>query len=93
MAEGSSRSEVGQAPSASAGKPIPNIREESLTKTSGSTTTDQNEVVQDKSPGIARIEAINKNLTRADRIGLFIGVFLIAYAYGLDGTIRATYQV
>jgi SIT family siderophore-iron:H+ symporter-like MFS transporter len=35
----------------------------------------------------------NRNLTRGDRIGVFIGVFLIAYAYGLDGTIRSTYQV
>jgi hypothetical protein len=47
----------------------------------------------DLSPGVARIAAINRNLTRGDRIGVFIGVFLIAYAYGLDGTIRSTYQV
>lgn len=50
-------------------------------------------VGDDMSPGVARIAAINRNLTRTDRIGVFIGVFLIAYAYGLDGTIRSTYQV
>ena len=50
-------------------------------------------VDNDLSPGVARIAAINRNLTRGDRIGVFVGVFLIAYAYGLDGTIRSTYQV
>lgn len=45
------------------------------------------------SPGVARIEAINAHLTLTNRICLFIGVFLIAYAYGLDGTVRYTYQV
>ncbi|KAI7226420.1 hypothetical protein KC352_g15717, partial [Hortaea werneckii] len=44
------------------------------------------------SPGVARIEAINRNITIGDRVALFIGVFLIAYAYGLDGQIRNTYQ-
>ncbi|KIW99213.1 uncharacterized protein Z519_00876 [Cladophialophora bantiana CBS 173.52] len=46
----------------------------------------------EKSPGVARIEAINEVLTRTDRLFLFMGVFLIAYAYGLDGTVRYTYQ-
>lgn len=50
-------------------------------------------VDNEMSPGVARVAAINRNMTRADRIGVFIGVFLIAYAYGLDGTIRYTYQV
>ncbi|EXJ93019.1 MFS transporter, SIT family, siderophore-iron:H+ symporter [Capronia epimyces CBS 606.96] len=49
-------------------------------------------LVDDKSPGVARIEAMNQVITRTDRIFLFIGVFLIAYAYGLDGTVRYTYQ-
>jgi MFS transporter, SIT family, siderophore-iron:H+ symporter len=49
-------------------------------------------VQADKSPGVARIEAINSVLTRTDRYFLFFGVFLIAYAYGLDGTVRYTYQ-
>jgi SIT family siderophore-iron:H+ symporter-like MFS transporter len=46
-----------------------------------------------KSPGVARIEAINAHLTSFDRWFLGIGVFLIAYAYGLDGSVRYTYQV
>ncbi|OAP62090.1 hypothetical protein AYL99_04293 [Fonsecaea erecta] len=49
-------------------------------------------VEAEKSPGVVRIEAINEVLTRKDRVFLFIGVFLIAYAYGLDGTVRYTYQ-
>jgi SIT family siderophore-iron:H+ symporter-like MFS transporter len=46
-----------------------------------------------KSAGVARIEAINAHLTSSDRWFLGIGVLLIAYAYGLDGTVRYTYQV
>lgn len=45
------------------------------------------------SPGVKRIEAIATHLTLFDRIFLFIGVFLIAYAYSLDGTVRYTFQV
>lgn len=45
-----------------------------------------------KSSGVARIEIINATLTRGDRILLFIGVFLVGYAYGLDSQVRATYQ-
>lgn len=44
------------------------------------------------SPGIARIEAINRHITRTDRTALLVGIFLLAYAYGLDGQIRSTYQ-
>ncbi|KAJ9665892.1 ferrioxamine B transporter [Coniosporium apollinis] len=46
----------------------------------------------EKSPGVARIEALSTHLTTFDRVFLFIGVFLIAYAYSLDGTLRYTYQ-
>jgi MFS transporter, SIT family, siderophore-iron:H+ symporter len=46
-----------------------------------------------KSPGVQRIEAISAHVTLIDRIFIFIGVFLIAYAYGLDGIMRFTYQV
>lgn len=45
-----------------------------------------------KSPGVARIEAVSDHLTLTNRVFLFIGVFLIAYAYGLDGQTRYTYQ-
>ena len=45
------------------------------------------------SPGVHRIEVISAHITLIDRIFLFIGVFLIAYVYSLDGTLRYTYQV
>ena len=45
-----------------------------------------------KSPGVQRIEAVSTHITFVNRIFIFIGVFLIAYAYGLDGTVRYTYQ-
>lgn len=46
----------------------------------------------DKSAGVQRIEAIASVITIYDRIGIFFGIFLVAYAYGLDGTLRITYQ-
>lgn len=49
-------------------------------------------LVNDKSPGVARMEAMAEVITRTDRIFLFIGVFMIAYAYGLDGSVRYAYQ-
>ena len=36
-----------------------------------------------QSPGVARIEALSKHITTGNRIAIFIGVFFIAYAYGL----------
>ena len=45
-----------------------------------------------KSPGVVRIEAISEHMTLVNRIFIFFGVFLIAYAYGLDGTVRYAYQ-
>lgn len=49
-------------------------------------------LIGDKSPGVARIEALNAHTTLANRVCIFIGLFLVAYAYGLDGTLRYTYQ-
>jgi SIT family siderophore-iron:H+ symporter-like MFS transporter len=46
----------------------------------------------DKSPGVRRAEAIAAVLTTWDRVFIFFGVFLIAFAYGLDGTLRYAYQ-
>ncbi|PKS12083.1 hypothetical protein jhhlp_001379 [Lomentospora prolificans] len=45
-----------------------------------------------KSPGVLRMEAIHSVITKWDRVFIFFGVFLIAYAYGLDGTLRYAYQ-
>jgi SIT family siderophore-iron:H+ symporter-like MFS transporter len=47
----------------------------------------------EKSPGVQRIEAITSHITTLDKFFIFFGVFLLSYAYGLDGTIRYTYQV
>lgn len=45
------------------------------------------------SPGVKRMEVVAAHLTFINRIFVFLSVFLIAYAYSLDGTIRYTYQV
>lgn len=49
-------------------------------------TTDENLIHGEKSLGVRRIEAINKTFTKWTRVTLFVGIFLVAYAYGLDGT-------
>jgi SIT family siderophore-iron:H+ symporter-like MFS transporter len=45
------------------------------------------------SPGVRRIEIITSHFRLIDRVCLFFAIFLIAYVYGLDGTVRYTYQV
>jgi SIT family siderophore-iron:H+ symporter-like MFS transporter len=57
------------------------------------TTQDGTPLLGKKSPGVERVEAIAKHITLVNRIFIFLGVFLIAYAYGLDGTLRYAYQV
>ncbi|KAK3292429.1 major facilitator superfamily domain-containing protein [Chaetomium fimeti] len=46
----------------------------------------------DKSPGVRRAEALAAVLTTTDRVFIFLGVFLVAFAYGLDGVLRYAYQ-
>ncbi|KAL2847484.1 major facilitator superfamily domain-containing protein [Aspergillus pseudoustus] len=44
------------------------------------------------SPGVKRIELINQQFGLWARVAMFSGIWLIAYVYGLDGTVRGTYQ-
>ncbi|KAH7389870.1 siderochrome-iron transporter-like protein Sit1 [Pyrenochaeta sp. MPI-SDFR-AT-0127] len=46
----------------------------------------------EKSPGVARIEALNAHTSFANRCCIFFGLFVVAYAYGLDGSLRGVYQ-
>ncbi|KAL4778433.1 major facilitator superfamily domain-containing protein [Aspergillus varians] len=46
----------------------------------------------DISPGVKRIELINTQLGLWGRVAMFVGIWLIAYVYGLDGGVRNTYQ-
>ncbi|EPE03131.1 siderophore iron transporter 1 [Ophiostoma piceae UAMH 11346] len=54
--------------------------------------SDSGRELADQSAGVSRIEALSSILTTKDRVAIFFGVFLIAYAYGLDGTVRYTFQ-
>jgi MFS transporter, SIT family, siderophore-iron:H+ symporter len=47
---------------------------------------------QSESFGVRRVEALAGVLTTWNRVFIFLGVFLVAYAYGLDGTLRYAYQ-
>lgn len=49
-------------------------------------------IIGSKSPGVARIEALNAHMSLTNRCCIFFSLFLVAYAYGLDGTLRYTYQ-
>ncbi|KAJ1535791.1 Siderophore transporter [Nowakowskiella sp. JEL0078] len=44
------------------------------------------------SPGVEKAKLMFQSMTTWDRVLLFISVFIIAYAYGLDSLIRSTYQ-
>ncbi|KAF2473285.1 siderophore iron transporter 1 [Lindgomyces ingoldianus] len=50
-------------------------------------------LIGETSPGVRRIEMISSEITNLDRVFLFIGVFILAFAYSLDGSLRViTYQ-
>ncbi|CED82708.1 Predicted transporter (major facilitator superfamily) [Phaffia rhodozyma] len=46
----------------------------------------------DASPGVRRIAAISEEIDTKLRTIMFVRIFLVAYAYGIDGTTRATFQ-
>jgi hypothetical protein len=50
-------------------------------------------VLDTRSPGVRKIEAISSSFTTTSLTILFIGIFLASYAYGLDGSTRSVYQV
>ncbi|OBS28265.1 hypothetical protein FPOA_02206 [Fusarium poae] len=44
------------------------------------------------SAGVARMEIVSRNITTTHRVWLFIGIFLVGYAYGLESQTRLAYQ-
>jgi SIT family siderophore-iron:H+ symporter-like MFS transporter len=50
-------------------------------------------ILGEKSPGVARIEAISSQTTFWNKVAIYCSVFLIAYVYSLDGTLRFSLQV
>jgi hypothetical protein len=50
------------------------------------TAGDEMLVHGEKSLGVRRMEAVTSTFTKWTRVSLFVGIFLTAYAYGLDGT-------
>lgn len=48
-----------------------------------SSDIDEKRKLQLENPGVQRIEAISSSFTLPLKVVLFIGVFLIAYVYGL----------
>lgn len=51
------------------------------------------DIFGDTSPGVRRARILADNLSILDRIIIFVCLFLLAYVYGLDGTLRYVYQV
>ena len=64
----------------------PNEESTSVSPTEKPVSTDT------KSPGVVRIEALNAHTSLVNRCFIFFGLFLVAYAYGLDGSLRGVYQ-
>lgn len=56
-------------------------------------TPDAETLLKRESPGVKRIELLTPYIHLIDRGFLFFGIFLVAYAYGLDNQVRQTYQV
>lgn len=44
------------------------------------------------SAGVARISSVSSRLTLAQRMLLFISIFIVGYAYGLESQVRSAYQ-
>lgn len=44
------------------------------------------------SPGVKRIEALSQHINLTARVILFIGIFIVAYVYSLDISLRYAYQ-
>jgi hypothetical protein len=51
------------------------------------------DIIGDQSPGVRRAKVLRDNLNQNDRIYIFVSLFLLAYVYTLDGTLRYVYQV
>ncbi|KAF2628569.1 siderochrome-iron transporter Sit1 [Macroventuria anomochaeta] len=72
---------------------MPELDEKAPPSPRYSTTSQPNRAPFDTvSPGVARIEATAEHITLANRVWIFFGVLLIAWAYGLDSTLRVAYQ-
>ena len=71
---------------------MPEIDEKDIPPQENTAHNDDTPLIGKKSPGVIRIEALAAHITLWDHVAIFFGVFLIAYAYGLDGTLRYTYQ-
>lgn len=60
---------------------------------SSDTASEEIEIFGNTSPGVLRMEKLREKITRRDRIFIFASLFIIAYVYGLDSTLRFIYQV
>lgn len=52
----------------------------------------QNQKPAAESSGVARMTFISQHLTSNDRLWLFVSIFIVGYAYGLESQVRTTYQ-
>lgn len=57
-------------------------------------TTEEREAGVDirNASGASRMDAVSSQISTGERISLFIGIFLVGYAYGLEGQVRSAYQ-
>lgn len=70
--------------------PVPDVEKEFSNSPSNSQSFDQKH--EEKSRGIQRVEIISSQYGRVGTFVVFFCIFLIAYCYGLDNTVRYNFQ-
>ncbi|EJD06330.1 MFS general substrate transporter [Fomitiporia mediterranea MF3/22] len=63
---------------------------DAISRETESDTPSKHQLVE--SPGVRRIEAISNAFNYPLKLALFLGIFLLSYIYGLDGSVRYTFQ-
>lgn len=73
--------------------PVPGANGTINSRPSSSRSSEEIDIFGTSSPGVLRMEILREAITNWDRIRIFFSLFLVAYAYGLDSTLRFIYQV
>lgn len=68
-------------------------KDNSQTQVQQDSTSDSIALLDKESPGVRRVQILSSHIHLIDRVFLFASIFLIAYVYGLDNSVRLIYQV
>lgn len=68
------------------------VRRRSSNTARGNDTEEEFALTGNTSPGVRRMEAIAQHINFPSRVILFVGIFIVAYVYSLDISLRYAYQ-